>query len=217
MTRDELIGEYREINIHHDWWDLVYDNFVERLKEAGLRVDTRNIEFSGFWSQGDGAKFALGTHSVLRLTVAAQKWMLEEWPKYQGKGEDGANTGGPIIDAIHDYCETLLKQFEVGLLDGALREEMDDASINVCCGGYYQHSGHMVLNLDYGNGDRVFAMHPDEDLLTDALRGLADALYVVLREEYEYQTNDAQVWEAIEANGLDEELNDEEEDESCSA
>lgn len=217
-TKDELIDKYRSINVDHDWWRFVFDDFIERLAEAGLRVPFQNINFSGFWSQGDGAKFSMDDHSVLNLTVAAQKWVLEEWPKYQGKGEDGSNTGGPIIAAIHGYCEALLKQFEAGLLDGTLREEMGSASISVRSSGFYNHSGYMVVDLDYGCGDAVFAMHPDEDSLTDALRGLADALYKTLEQEYEYQTADEQVWETIEANGLDEELNDdEEESEACNA
>lgn len=69
--RDALLEKHRNTNIKHvEWWDGVYEQFVESCTEKGIRVDTHDVQtvggktiakpsvyFSGFWSQGDGACF----------------------------------------------------------------------------------------------------------------------------------------------------------------
>lgn len=52
-----LIDANRDYNIAHDWWEDTYDFFIEAASEFGLCVTRDDIEFSGFWSQGDGANF----------------------------------------------------------------------------------------------------------------------------------------------------------------
>ncbi len=51
----ELIEKHRDINVDHDWWDCTYDHFMEDMKQVGITV--KDMRFSGFWSQGDGASF----------------------------------------------------------------------------------------------------------------------------------------------------------------
>lgn len=41
----------------NDWWHWAYEHQKERWAEFGLTVDTEHMEFSGFYSQGDGACF----------------------------------------------------------------------------------------------------------------------------------------------------------------
>lgn len=55
-TRAQIIERHRDINVDiHDWWDAVYEHF--HRVAAILGVEPRDINFSGFWSQGDGARF----------------------------------------------------------------------------------------------------------------------------------------------------------------
>lgn len=50
------IDKMRDINTNHDeWHDCIFEGFQETLSEAGF-FDV-NIQFSGFWSQGDGLSF----------------------------------------------------------------------------------------------------------------------------------------------------------------
>jgi len=50
------IDKMREINTEHDdWYKYIFEGFKEILTEAGF-LDA-NIQFSGFWSQGDGLCF----------------------------------------------------------------------------------------------------------------------------------------------------------------
>ena len=53
--RDELLNEYRDINIGFGerWWEGVDVQIREEMEEIGIRVT--QLYFSGFWSQGDGA------------------------------------------------------------------------------------------------------------------------------------------------------------------
>lgn len=221
MTKDELIEEYRDINVDHDWWECTYEDFIERLAEAGITVTTSDISFSGFWSQGDGAQFSLSGHTLLELVEGAQKWMVEEWPAYEGKGEDGKHTGGPIIEELHNYCVALLQSQEVYLLDGEARSIMNDTEVEVSTrDSFHCHSGGMSVEIEAGYDVNITdeQMRELQQLFTEHLRALADALYDELESEYDYQTEDEQVWDTIVANGLDEELTqDEEDDEPCNA
>ena len=50
------IDKMREINTEHDdWYECIFEGFKETLTEAGFLDAT--IQFSGFWSQGDGLCF----------------------------------------------------------------------------------------------------------------------------------------------------------------
>lgn len=70
--KEELLSAYRAVNVEDglDWWDGIYEMFVEDCKSKGIKVGANkrttrtgyvyydyDISFSGFWSQGDGACF----------------------------------------------------------------------------------------------------------------------------------------------------------------
>ncbi len=55
-SQANAIDKIREINTEHDdWYNCIFEGFQETLTEAGF-FDV-NIQFSGFWSQGDGLCF----------------------------------------------------------------------------------------------------------------------------------------------------------------
>jgi hypothetical protein len=83
-TRETIIEKHRDINVENNWWEFVYESWEEKLlsmgfditdtelvderkydketgrfKSTGNKVSRKihNIQFSGFWSQGDGASF----------------------------------------------------------------------------------------------------------------------------------------------------------------
>jgi len=45
----------RDFNVDGDWFDPIYEGAKENLEKAGF--ENAKIQFSGFWSQGDGASF----------------------------------------------------------------------------------------------------------------------------------------------------------------
>ena len=47
---------WRDASFHDEWWDSVYDDFDTIAELIGVTIGDK--QFSGFWSQGDGASFA---------------------------------------------------------------------------------------------------------------------------------------------------------------
>lgn len=54
--------------MNYEWWDSVYDDF--KTIAALLGFDAQDMQFSGFWSQGDGASFT-GDYAYKKGCVAA--------------------------------------------------------------------------------------------------------------------------------------------------
>lgn len=55
-AQENAIYKMRDINTDcDDWYDCIFEGFQETLTEAGFYDAT--IQFSGFWSQGDGLSF----------------------------------------------------------------------------------------------------------------------------------------------------------------
>lgn len=53
--QSKVIDSLRDINVNHDWYEFTYEDYESKLKKLGF-YDIK-FEFSGFWSQGDGASF----------------------------------------------------------------------------------------------------------------------------------------------------------------
>lgn len=51
----KAIDRYRDINTDYEWWEFVYETEKNHMEEMGIKII--EINFSGFWSQGDGASF----------------------------------------------------------------------------------------------------------------------------------------------------------------
>lgn len=53
--RAKVLDDYRDINVDYDWYDFLIEEYTEKLESLGY--ENIKIEFSGFYSQGDGACF----------------------------------------------------------------------------------------------------------------------------------------------------------------
>ncbi len=71
VAKETARSWYRELGPHDDWWDAVYEDFERVCEILGIRLKTTPVRlmggrtrakpciwFSGFWSQGDGARYA---------------------------------------------------------------------------------------------------------------------------------------------------------------
>jgi hypothetical protein len=87
----DVIENYRYINVEDvEWWEHIFSDFEEDMSKLGVSV--KNIYFSGFWSQGDGACFEghiedwglyllhLGYDSDI-LANLAKNWWSCKWEK----------------------------------------------------------------------------------------------------------------------------------------
>ena len=56
--KTKVLDKYRYNSVDVDWYHPVYDDFFAELERYGIEAD---IEFTGFYSQGDGASFITTT------------------------------------------------------------------------------------------------------------------------------------------------------------
>ena len=79
---EKILEKHRYTNVEHEWWEFT----VEQLKEelVALGFENTGVNFSGFWSQGDGASFTGDWDSEKILTVKELKEKgigLPDWAK----------------------------------------------------------------------------------------------------------------------------------------
>jgi hypothetical protein len=153
----------------YDWDEFVKEDFAEIANILGVIV--KNIYYSGFWSQGDGAMFE-GTYYYAK--GSAKK--IREY--------------APEDTALHEIADTLAalqKPYFYGL------------SATVTHYGRYYHSLSNIIEVEcddpYRDIDRG-----TEDGIKEALRDLMHWLYRSLENEYEFQTSDEVIADSCEAN-----------------
>jgi hypothetical protein len=190
---DELSGEakdqarawYRGVALDNDWHEFVYEDFERicailgvRLKTSTMRLTgggTRQkprIYFSGFSSQGDGASF--------EAHYAYKKEALKD---------------------IHQYAPQDAELHRIAaVLQTIQRRNFFQLHAEATHRGRYYHELCMAISVERDSPTYQDMTADAEDIVTEALRDLARWLYRQLEREYEYQTSDEAVDEAIQAN-----------------
>lgn len=156
----------------HDWWDAVYEDFINLAACLGFTVDKDNIWFRGFWSQGDGAKF-VGHYACDGSHVAVIK------------------EHAPTDKVLHALAERL----DALQVAAQLRYERKWSVEIKDNDGHYCHSGGMYAcdaylgDLCFDDDDVEPSWGPDfehaETEIRNVARALADWLYRALEKEYE--------------------------------
>lgn len=171
-AKDRVRSWYAESAIYCEWYDTVYDNFLEICKILGIETTSKKIYFSGFWSQGDGAMFE-GGYSYKPGSVKA----IMEY--------------APQDTELHGIAKTL---------QAIQRPYFYSLGASIKQHGHYYHSNSNIITVDncYTYQD---VSRKTEDDLSEALRDLMNWLYKTLETEYEYLTSDEQIKESAKANG----------------
>jgi hypothetical protein len=183
--RERLIERHRYINVEHDqWWDCVYSDFKEDMREVGIHVN--RIYFSGFWSQGDGACFEGGFCSS---GVYLDHHHKDQYPMIRKLMDVGGYIGTDCKHSGHYYHEHCT----------SFSTDHDTFYRTVECPTEFHEQ--IVDSWDRQLEDEVEAFEKD---VIEQWRTYMRDLYRKLEEEYDYQTSDEAVWDTIEANELDE-------------
>lgn len=194
-VKDRVLEKNRDWNVEHgEWWDDVYEQFKEGVQAKGMCVD--RMQFSGFWSQGDGASFD-GDIDNLTLFVAGHERMAEfaELIEHATKG-----TMNLHIDASWKsrggYCHarTLSHSFDSNLVEP---DENDYDSPLL-------YQVHRRLYEDLNSLTDKFALGIEE-----VVEDHCDRLYKNLEEEYDCLTSDESIIESMLANDALQEAIDE--------
>ncbi len=176
---------YRHRGLHDEWYDFVYEDFETicgilgvtlatcpvRLYGGGTREKPR-ISWTGFWSPGDGASYE-GSYCHARGSRKAIR-------KHAPKDEELHR----IADVLHD----------------AQRRNFFQLGATVRHRGRYCHECSMAIEVERDSSTWQPMTDGAEDAVIEALRDLARWLYRQLRSEYEHQTSDVTVDEALSVN-----------------
>lgn len=167
-----------------DWHESVFADFEAICAILGVALATTpiplmgsgsrprpRIYFSGFCSQGDGACYE-GAYSYRRGAAA----LIRQY--------------APMDSALHRIADTLRE---------VQRQHFYGLRADVRHQGRYVHELSMAISVERASGEAAPAK--DADIVIEALRDLARWLYRQLEREHEFQTSDATVDEAIDANG----------------
>lgn len=183
----ELVDKHRYINMDYYWWDCIYGDYIERLEKIGWTVDAKDINFSGFCSQGNGASFTGYCHPTdLEKFLTA---LGGEYPFIRLLLKHDGEVRLEVVRRSHSYVHSNTAHVNLGhdtfdQVVEANRSEVRDA---------------VIANWND-------ALYPELEQLEAAaqehLRGIMNELYVSLEAEYDALTSDEAVWETIKANDL---------------
>lgn len=159
---------YREGALDYDWWGYIFDDAKTAGALLGITVD--DINFTGFWSQGDGACFT-GSY---------------RYSKGWRKALEAAG-GGDSLARLIEIGEALQAAQAPVFYKGT-------ATVSRPRGNYcHEYSPEIVV---YDAGDEDGAGEP----ITDALRDFMRWIYRSLEAEHDWLLADEQVDESILAN-----------------
>ena len=191
--RNSLIEKHRYINVDYDnWWDCVESDFVEDMKKVGIEVSM--LYFSGFCSQGDGACF---TGSLCDAKVYLDHHHVDQFPMIRKLLEHGGD-----VWAISRHSGRYYHHMSTTI------SADHDLLFNVIDTPTEFHLA-IVEEWDRLLGDE---MADFEAALTEQWRTYMQDVYRKLEEEYDHLTSDEAVWDTIEANELEEDIDDDEDD-----
>jgi len=183
QAQQKAIEAHRYINVDYGWWDFIYDDFISIAETIGITIKKGSIAFDGFYSQGDGSAFK----AEIDLPEIFKAIANQNWKTYAPKLE--LDLSLPEID------RRILK-----LISG---DKLDiDPQIIQPTNSYYVRA-EMNENLPYSEQGYP-QIEKQLDIMEKGLQKIADTLnrflYKSLQDEYEYQTAEQAVAEAIEAN-----------------
>lgn len=166
---------WREGGLEYEWWDFIFED----AKEAGkiLGIDIKDVYFSGFWSQGDGACFE-GSYEYQKGSVKAIK-------AYAPKDKE-----------LHRIAVELSK---------AQKPYFYNISAHIKQYGQYSHEYCTEIKV-YGDGDigenyiNYFVDANTHDTFSELFRDFMRWIYKRLEEEYDYLNSDEQIDESIRIN-----------------
>lgn len=189
-----LIDKHREFLVSDDWYQDVYDGFIDDMRDVGIWVDTYYRRYSL-----PGGKHAGRDEPDIRFDLWSQgetdfAGYIHDWPLFLTK--HGLVGKYPMIEQPHVYED---------LAFSASREH------NWRGGVAYALTCEHMLPLDTPFYDELNNMLEDECIsaekdFKDAFRQHGVELRKRLEAEYEHLTSDDTIEEGLRANYTDEEL-----------
>ena len=170
----KIVEKRRNWEVENNWWEFVYTDAMEIGKCFGIEIE--KIEFSGFGSQGDGARFC-GTYTPRRDMVEAVK------------------AAAPMDSELRAIAESIAEVQE--RYDWALGCSIEFEFRN--SGGSYVHeyqTGFEFSEIGWDvDGEQLWATEYDQQAVVRAMRRFMRWIYRHLEQEYDYLTSDEHLLE----------------------
>lgn len=176
---------YRQRAFDDDWYEFVYEDFEMICAILGVRLKTRSVAlmgggtrqkpriyFSGFSSQGDGACF-------------------ETYYSYEKDARRRIREHAPLDAELHRIADAL---------QAIQRRNFYQLRAEATHHDRYYHEYSMAISVERESLTYQDMTADAEEVVTEGLRDLARWLYRQLEREFEYQTSDEVIDEAITAN-----------------
>lgn len=180
QSQDELIDKYWDINVDHDWYQYTYDEYKIEMQTKGITVAEMN--FTGFYCQGDGASFTGRVDMIQFLKVHELEQRFMGATFFAGQGELWAEITRGSSRYSHE----------------------NSVSVNLIIDSYNNYEDDSTRYQVYETMQEVME-HEVKDLETeveDICKGYMQDLYSKLRDEYESLTSREAIWETIVLNEL---------------
>ena len=164
----KAIEKNSDINTAFEWYDFIEEDYIAQLEKIGF-YDVK-IQFSGFWSQGDGACF------------------IGKWYK------DRADLNKIDLEEIYS---PEIKNLYYSLLD--LTNSYMDSCFSLTDSGRYYHENSMHIDGEActENGESV---EFDFDPILSECKSIACEIYRSLEEDYEHLTSEPVILETLQCN-----------------
>lgn len=195
-VRDRLDTKFRDWNVSwDDWPECTIDFWKGTLEFLGFSAP--EINYTGFWSQGDGASFTAGSFDLVEFSEAVTK--LDERKAKEGLPDtlDRTDLAKPLrfAEVISEYLEaTVVRCYAAGNYyhENTVRFDWRDSLPEEW------HDG--PQRPTHPNIQRIASTFVEE--CDQMLICLCQSIYRSLEKEYEYQTSVEAVSEALECNDI---------------
>jgi len=170
-ARQHALEKLYNINTNYEWWDSTFDDFKTIADLMGIGV--KNIYFSGFSSQGDGACFS-GDYRYKKGALSAVK--------------DYA----PLDKELHRIAKGFqdIQRRYFYQLSADISEPR----------GHYVHERSVTVDVEHYERYSMDIPIVIQDAIDELLRDMMRWLYKTLEEEYDWRTSEEQIIESIQAN-----------------
>lgn len=178
-AKEKALESYRDFNVRYIvWYETTLDDQKEQLEKAGINKPA--IEFSGFWSQGDGLSFT--SKDVNLETLMESSKAAEKYPEFYKELQLGNIDYSCHIPRINNhYSHERTAAFSLESVYPTVDDEQDYDDLQDLIDRDLQDL------IDYLDDWRIDKCHE---------------FYRALEKEFNYLTSDDAIIESFEANEM---------------
>lgn len=166
--KEKILTKYYNINTKFEWYEFILDEWTEKLEKMGF-INPK-INFSGFYSQGDGASFTCDAIDIKLAAETSKLFKQREINALYALWNNGYIEAN-IKRKTYHYCHSRT------------------VTLNFDDGQMYTNWTHLQKIVDKLS-----------DYLSDIIIDLSDKIYTDLENEYNYLISESAILETIQAN-----------------